>query len=106
MTFFLDHDVPERVADVLEQDGHVVHRVREVLNPEAKDEDILDRALAGQWILVTCNRDDFLDLCARRRHAGLVIVLRRKTRIAECAAVLRLIKKAGAQGLEGNVNFS
>ena len=106
MTFLLGHDVPERIAVVLQAAGHVVHRVREVLNPEAKDEDILERALADRWITVTCNRDDFLDLSRGRRHAGLIVVIRRKTRIAECAAMLRLIEKAGLEGIEHNVNFA
>jgi hypothetical protein len=48
----------------------------------------------------------FLRLSGERMHPGLVIVIRRRTRIAECAQVLRLLGRASGTGLAGNVNFA
>jgi len=55
---------------------------------------------------VTCNRDDFIDLARRQPHHGIVILVRRKTRAAERAALFRLLERAGASGLENNINFA
>jgi hypothetical protein len=52
------------------------------------------------------NRDDFLELARHQSHEGIVVLICRKTRIAECAALLRLIGRAGEQGLRSNVNFA
>ena len=76
------------------------------MSPEADDNELVEYALARQWIIITCNRDDFLDLCRDPPHTGLIILIRRRTRIAKCAAILRLIDKAGREGLRGNINFA
>ena len=52
------------------------------------------------------NRNDFLKLAARGPHFGLIILIRRRSPQAECTNVLRLIRKAGEQGLRGNINFA
>lgn len=41
MNFLLDHDVPERVAAVLRQEGHAVTRLREVLQIDIDDAAVL-----------------------------------------------------------------
>jgi hypothetical protein len=56
--------------------------------------------------MLTCNRDDFLPLAAKRSHPGLIILIRRRTRQSECAHLLRLIDRAGEAGLAGNINFA
>ena len=56
--------------------------------------------------MITCNRDDFLKLAAKGPHLGLIVLIRRRTPQAECANLLRLIRKAGDQGLLGNINFA
>ncbi len=104
--FLLDHDVPERLGEVIHQAGHLVKRLREVLPVEALDVDVLEYACRHELILVTCNRDDFLTLAKSHSHAGIVILIRRKSRIAECAALLQLIEKAGESGLLSNINFA
>lgn len=106
MRFFLDNDVPDRVAGVLDVAGHDVVRLREVLPPDSEDPEVLDRATAQGYVLVTCNRGDFVTLARTRSHAGIIVLIRRRTRIAECAALLRLIQRAGAEGLAGNINFA
>jgi hypothetical protein len=50
--------------------------------------------------------DHFLPLAGAGPHPGLVILIRRKTRQAECAHLLRLLRSAGESGLAGNVNFA
>ena len=106
MRFLLDHDVPDRVGHVLRQEGHEVCFLRDVLPRDVPDERVLDHAVSERMVLVTCNRDDFLGLVRERGHAGLIILIRRRTRIQECAAVLSLIGRAGAAGLTGNTNFA
>jgi predicted nuclease of predicted toxin-antitoxin system len=106
MKFFLDHDVPERVAEVLKQEGHAVTLLREALPTETPDENVLKFALEHGMILVTCNRDDFLFLARTHKHHGIIVLIRRRTRIAECVALLRLVRQAAASGLAANINFA
>ena len=106
MTFLLDHDVPADIARVLIQAGHAVHIVKDVLSPTASDEEVFSYAIAHGFVLITCNRDDFLRLARNQDHPGIVILIRRRRRIAECAAVVKLLERAGATGIEGNINFA
>jgi hypothetical protein len=106
VTFLLDQDVPDAVGRVAAQEGHSVARLREVLPPDADDSTALKVAHSRQWILVTCSRDHFLALAANHPHAGLIGVIRRQSRIAECSRFLRLLRNAGVSGLCNNVNFA
>jgi len=105
VNFFLDHDVPERVGDVLRQEGHVIVRLRDALPINTTDAVVLKYAGEHELILVTCNRDDFISLAAAGSHFGIIVLARRKSRLAECSAVLKLVRKAGESGLVRNVNF-
>ena len=106
MKFLLDHDVPEDLRYLLEQLGHKVTLLRKVLPDDAADEAVLQWAHANGCVLLTCNRDDFLELAKKRPHVGIVVVIRRRTRAAERAALFRLLERAGEAGLRGNINFA
>jgi predicted nuclease of predicted toxin-antitoxin system len=106
VNFLLDNDVPEDLRYLLEHLGHQVGRVRDSLLREAADPDVLDYALRHELIVVTCNRDDFLQLAREQPHRGIVIVSRRRSRAAERAALLRLVESAGYEGLADNINFA
>jgi predicted nuclease of predicted toxin-antitoxin system len=106
VNFLLDHDVPAEVGRVLGQAGHQVVHVRTVMPPESTDDRVLQYAVKHSLVLLTCNREDFVRLAGRQAHPGLVVVIRRRTRIAECASVLRLLKRAGDTGIAGNINFA
>ena len=106
MNFLLDHDVPDPLARVLVQAGHQVVLVRTVMPPDTTDDRVFEYAMKRRLVLLTCNRDDFLQLAHCRTHAGLIVVIRRRTRIAECAQLIRLLNKAGETGLAGNINFA
>ena len=106
MKFLLDHDVPENLSYLLEQLGHDVTLLREALPKDASDEAVLQFANESGSVLLTCNRDDFLHLATQKPHRGIVIVIRRRTRAAERAALLRLLERAGESGLQNNVNFA
>jgi hypothetical protein len=67
---------------------------------------VLEFARQSDCILLTRNRDDFLQLTARHSHQGLIVVIRRKTRAAERAALFRLLQRAGEAGFRDNVNFA
>ena len=102
----LDHDVPDDLSYLLEQLGHDVTLLRKVLPGDASDEAVLQFAQDLGYVLLTCNRDDFLNLTATKPHRGVIIVIRRRTRAAERAALFRLLERTGETGLRNNVNFA
>ena len=106
MKFLLDHDVPEDLSYLLEQLGHDVILLRKALAEDASDEEVLQFAHERGCVLLTCNRDDFLQLATKQLHHGIVIVIRRRTRAAERAALFRLLEGAGKTGLQNNINFA
>ena len=106
MRFFLDHDVPEEVARVLEAEGHEIIRLRTVLPVTASDTDALAYAAGHNLFVVTCNRDDFLKLAVTQENPGLIILIRRDTRQIECAHLLTLLDRAGETGITANINFA
>ena len=106
MNFLLDHDVPDDIQFSLATLGHTVLKLRDVLPKTALDEEVLQEAKQRDCILVTCNRDDFLALANHIPHSGIIILIRRRTRALERAALVHLLDNAGAQGLRQNVNFA
>ena len=68
--------------------------------------DIWHHAVRTETIVVTCNRQDFLELAGTAPETGLIILHRRRTRQAECSHVLELLSKAGEAGLRNNINFA
>ncbi len=106
MIFLLDQDVPDPIARVVQQAGHEVHRLREMLPVDASDDVVLAFSQSRGALLVTCNRDDFLTLAQTNPHAGIIVLIRRPTRMAECSAFLRLLQSAGESGLRDNINFA
>lgn len=106
MNFFLDNDVPVELGRMLRRKGHHVEILKEVLPRNAEDIVALRHAVSGSMVAVTCNRRDFLKLAASEPHIGIIILVRRRTRLAECAAVLSLLAKAGESGIANNINFA
>ena len=106
MKFLFDHDVPDDLAFALEALGHHVLKLREVRFPTAPDDDVLRLAAEQDRVLITCNRDDFLTAASRIPHRGIVILIRRKSRALERAAMVRLLDSAGESGLCDNINFA
>lgn len=106
MKFLLDHDVPDNLSYLLEELNHEVTLLRKALPGNSSDEAVLQFAYERDCVLVTCNRNDFLHLAATQPHRGIVIVIRRRTRANERAALFRLLERAGETGLQNNVNFA
>lgn len=106
MRFFLDHDVPRHLADVLRRHGHQVELVPEVMSPEADDGEVFAYAAEKQAIMLTCNRNDFLALAAHHSRSGLIVLIGRRPALSEAGHLLDLLGRAGASGLEGNINFA
>jgi predicted nuclease of predicted toxin-antitoxin system len=104
--FLLDHDVPEDLSYLLRELGHEILLLRDVLPRETADPLVLRFAHDHDCVMVTCNRDDFIELGQRQPHHGIVILIRRRTRAAERAALLLLLERAGEAGLKGNINFA
>jgi len=84
--FLLDQDVPEDLRHLLERLGYEVMLLRHCLPEESSDQAVLQFAHAGGYVLLTCNRDDFLRLAEVQPHHGIIVVIRRRTRAAERAA--------------------
>lgn len=106
MKFFLDHDVPAELGRMLRLKGHEVQILHEVLPQETDDLSALRHAVGKEMIIITCNRKDFLKLAETEPHIGIIILVRRRTRIAECALILRLLQRAGESGIRNNINFA
>jgi predicted nuclease of predicted toxin-antitoxin system len=104
--FLVDEDVAIEAARSLRQAGHEVLLVPEVLGVRTDDVDIWGHAVQTQSIVVTCNRQDFLELAGTKPDMGLIVLNRRRTRQAECRHLLQLLASAGEDGLRGNINFA
>jgi predicted nuclease of predicted toxin-antitoxin system len=104
--FLLDHDVPDDLSYLLEELNHEVTLLRKALPGDSSDEAVLQFAHERGCVLLTCNRNDFLHLATARPHHGIVIVIRRRTRADERAALFRLLERGGETGLRNNVNFA
>jgi predicted nuclease of predicted toxin-antitoxin system len=101
-----DHDVPDDTAYGLSAQGHKVLRLRDLIDPQTPDEEVLRYAAQNDYVLITCNRDDFLAAAKTISHAGLIILIRRSSRVRERVALIRLLDKAGEDGIRQNVNFA
>lgn len=106
MHLLFDHDVPDEAAVQVRRLGYVVTLLRDVLPRETPDDEVLRFAHRHEWLLVTCNRDDFLGLAAAQQHCGLIILIRRPTRTREAAQLAALLERAGTSGLRDNINFA
>lgn len=106
MTFLLDHDVPDDIVFALETLNHEVLRLRALAPATSPDETVVELARQRNGVLITCNRDDFLALANRSPHSGIIILIRRRSRALERAALVRLLDQAGESGIRGNVNFA
>jgi len=104
--FFLDHDVPVELARMLRLKGHDLQVLDEVLPETTDDLPALRHAVKGQRVVITCNRRDFLRLARTEPHVGMIILIRRRTRLAECASVPRFLERAGESGITNNINFA
>ena len=106
MKFLLDEDVAVEAARCLLSSGHEVALVADALGMRTDDVEVWRYAARTGSIVVTCNRQDFLELAGTEPAAGLIILNRRNTRQAECNHLLRLLAGAGETGLKGNINFA
>jgi predicted nuclease of predicted toxin-antitoxin system len=106
MKFLFDQDVPDDLRYPLHSLGHEVTLLRDVLPISCTDEEVLHFSTSNKLVLITCNRDDFLSLAHEYEHTGIIISVRRKTRIAERSALIRLIDQAGELGIINNINFA
>lgn len=113
MRFLLDHDVPDPVAHLLRHWGHEPIPLREALPTTASDDKVFAHAQSLRLIIISCNRNHFLALAQAaltdyppRPFAGLIVLVRRRTRQAECSRLLRLSRRAGEDGIAGNINFA
>lgn len=106
MTFLLDHDAPDDLAFSLQALGHKIAYLRNILPIRTPDSQVLARAKIEGWIVITANRDDYLALAKTQPHCGIILLIRRKTRVAERAALVQLLDRAGESGIVNNINFA
>lgn len=106
MTFLLDHDVPDDLTYSLHSMGHQSVLLRDVLHKKTGDPEILEFARQKNFVVITCNRDDFLALGRSRPHYGIIILRRKKTRVSERAALVYLLDRLNESDLIGHINFA
>jgi predicted nuclease of predicted toxin-antitoxin system len=106
MTFFLAQDAPQDLTYSLRAMGHDVILLRECLPITADDETVLRYAAERGYVVITCNREDFIEAAQNIAHAGIILVFRRRSRVAERAALINLLDRAGEQGIKNNINFA
>ena len=111
MRFLLDHDVPAEVGHLLRHWGHDVLSLRQALPVTALDVEVFRHARGDGRLIISCNRAHFLALAeqalqAKQPFPGLIVLIRRRSRQAECAHLLRLLGRAGETGLADNINFA
>ena len=111
MKFLLDHDVPGEVAHLLQHWGHDVLSLRHALPITTPDDEVFRHAQTEGRLIISCNREHFLALAeqavaAQHSFGGLIVLIRRRSRQAECAHLLRLLRRAGEPGLANNINFA
>ncbi|MGA2174224.1 MAG: DUF5615 family PIN-like protein [Verrucomicrobiota bacterium] len=106
MRFLIDEDVPVEAVRSVRQAGHEVFLVAETLGTRTDDVDVWYHAVHTKSIVVTCNRQDFLQLAGTEPATGLIVLKRRRTRQAECSHLLQLLASAGETGLVCNINFA
>ena len=80
--------------------------LREVPPTTATDSDAWQWAVTHDTVFVSCNRNDVLALRPEGQHPGIIILVRRRTRQAEIAAMQKLLTGAGKQGSGNNINFA
>jgi hypothetical protein len=73
---------------------------------QANDAEVLGYADEHGLFLITCTRDDFLGLMTEHPNPGIIFLVRRRSRHAECAHSLALLTRTGESGLRANINFA
>ena len=58
------------------------------------------------YLLVACNRDDFLSLIGAAPFSGLIVLARRPRRALERAALIQLIERVREAGLREAIHFA
>ena len=106
MKFLLDHDVPDDLSYLLEQLGHDVTLLRKALPGDSSDETVLQFAYERGCVLVDLQQRRLSPSRTMRPPHGIVVVIRRRTRADERAALFRLLERAGETGVRDNVNFA
>jgi len=68
--------------------------------PPTTNDDLpaLRYAVSRGMVVTTCNGRELLRLAETESYVGIIILLRRPTRVTECAALLRLIGRASQSG--------
>lgn len=101
MRFLVDECTGPAVAKWLREQGHEVFSVYEEMRG-ADDEEVIRKACAGDWILVT-NDKDFGEKIYREGHPHRGVILLRLTdeRTATKIAVLRQLIRTYADRLPG-----
>jgi len=105
LKFVLDQDVPDDLSYLLQELGHEVLLLRQVLPTDAADATVLQFARDNGCILITCNRDDFLELASHQGHHGIIVIGGVHVRLNGllCSACW---SGRGRRGLQNNLNFA
>lgn len=83
MKFLLDENVSKELAEALRRLGHEALMIREVLGPGSTNGVIIDEAVKGGYIVITCDTHfgDLVYKCGKE-HAGVVSLRLKNQRAA------------------------
>jgi len=68
--FLFDHDVPDDLSYLLQELGHEVSLLRHLFPKDASDPSVFQFAYDNDFLLVTCNRNDLLELAKQKPYHG------------------------------------
>jgi hypothetical protein len=106
LKFLLDHDVPDALSYLLEQLGHDVTLLRNALPGDSSDEVVLQFAHDRGLPAINLQQGRLSPSRDHQATSWHVIVIRRRTRADERAALFRLLELASQHGLRNNVDFA
>ncbi len=105
MRFLLDENFPRASKAMLEQSGHVVYDMRDILEPGADDNTVFRKAQELHAVLLTTDRDFFHTVpYLWHEHSGVVVIaLRKPNRAAILARLAWFIKTVSDDNLRNEV---
>jgi hypothetical protein len=85
--------------------------LRQALPITAPDEEVFRHSQADGRLIISCNRAHFQALAeqavqSQQPFPGLIVLIRRRSRQAECARLLQLLGRGGETELANNINFA
>ncbi len=105
MRFLLDENFPRAAKTMLEQSGHVVYDMRDILESGADDNSVFRKAQELDAVLLTTDRDFFHTVSYLwHEHSGVIVIaLRQPNREAILARLAWFVKTFSDDNIRNEV---